>query len=165
MIRPLHGLLAFAMVLPAGAVRAQSSSGPDRARTCPAPPRLVLSPGFEDPRRIFAPAGRSFRALETRFASAYWLACRSGSLTAAFRPGRLVLKNAPDANTTSIYRDGEEREGRASGPMVMEHPFIGHGRKVDIPSVEELRSAILCSVYSLDPPGGPAQDVLECLVD
>lgn len=156
-------LLTVLGTLPAATARAQSPAVAARPRACGPPPTLAVSAGFEDPRRIFSPRGRSFRTLETRFASAYRLACRSGVTSAPLPSGRLFLKNAPDANTTSIYRDGGE--GAASRPMVMEHPFIGHGGRIDIPSVEELRSAIMCSVYNPAPPSGPAEDIVECLVD
>jgi hypothetical protein len=78
-------------------------------------------------------------------------------------PGRLLLSNAPEANTTSIYR---HEGGRAAPrPMVMEHPFIGNDGRVNLPAVDEIRSAILCSIYYANPPGGPIGDILECLVD
>jgi hypothetical protein len=149
------------IAVPAGAAPPRVPKPPGQARACAPPPALALSPGFHDPRRIFAPAGRSFRTLETRFASAYGLACRRRLLNAPFPGGRLLLRNAPDANTTSIYRDGEDR-ARA---MVIEHPFIGQGGRVDIPSVEELRSAIICSAHNASPSGGPVGDILECLPD
>jgi hypothetical protein len=164
MIRPLLCLLMFAAAPPVGAAPAQSPAPAAPQRACAAIPKLALPPGFQDPRRAFAPAGRNMRALETRFASAYRLACRR-PVRAPLPAGPLFLKNAPDANTTSIYRDGEEGEGSASAPTVIEHPFIGHGGRVDIPSVEEIRSALVCSVYNLDPPAEPADAILECLVD
>jgi hypothetical protein len=164
MTRPLLFLLMLGSTLPAGAIHAQPP-GAARQRPCAAPPKLALSLGSVDSRRVFSLAGRNLRTLETRFALAYRLACRRSLPSTPLPAEPLFLKNAPDANTTSIYRQGDEGEGAALGPMVMEHPFIGHDKQVDIPSVEELRSAIVCSVYNLYPPSGPAEDVLECLVD
>jgi hypothetical protein len=156
--------LALAAAVPA------APGASDRSRTCPPPPALALLPEFKDPRRIFAPWGRAFRSVQKRFASAYWLACRSGALSPPLMPagtagsGRLFLRNAPDANTTSIYWN--DRAGAQSRQMVMEHPFIVARGHVDIPSIDELRSAIVCSVrYSDPPPNPPAGDILECLPD
>ena len=164
MIRPLLFLLMLGLALPNGLAGAQPATAPDRSRAdCASPPTLVVPPDMRGPRRIFAPSGRNFRTLQARFASAYRLACRSRGAGAPLPARRLLLKNAPEANTTSIYRDGDE--GAESRPLVMEHPFIGQGGRVDIPSVEELRSAITCSVYNLGSPGAPTGDGSECLVD
>jgi hypothetical protein len=77
--------------------------------------------------------------------------------------GRLFLRNAPDANTAAIYQQGEG----ARGPMVLEYPFIDGRGKVDLPSVEALRSAIVCSVINANPAAASAwgADSAECLVD
>lgn len=175
MMRPLFCLLAICAAFPLGAAGAQSPeaapSASPRSHACAAPPVLDLSPGFEDPRKDFTPSGRSFRTVETKFAAAYRIACRSGLLSGPLMPagasdvGRLFLRNAPDANTTSIYRDGGEGTGAGPRPMVMEHPFIGNDGRIDIPSVDEIRSAIVCCVHYANPPSGPTGDILECLVD
>lgn len=164
MIRPLLFLLTIGAALPAVAAAAPPPAAVGGARACGAAPKLAVPANFPDPRRIFTPAGRSFRLLETRFAAAHGRVCRSRLLRWPLL-GPLLLKNAPDANTTSIYRDEEEGEGPRSGPLVIEHPFIGHDGRAAIPSVEELRSAILCSAHNADPSDGPVGDILECLVD
>lgn len=153
--------LMLALVLAA----APAPAGSAEHRGCSVPPRLARSAGFADPRGLFGPGSRALGTLERRFASAYRLVCRSRTPGAPLPPGPLFLRNAPDANTASIYREGEEGVGTKPGPMVMEYPFIGHDRMVRIPSVEELRSAIMCSINNINPPSGAAEDAVECLVD
>jgi hypothetical protein len=173
MIRPLFCLLT-ASALAADRAHALAPAAAPAAeggrRACASPPTLALSPGFNDSRGAFGPNSRALRSMEKRFAAAYRIACRNGGLSLPLmRPGasdagRLFLKNAPSANTVSIYQEGIEGE-EATGPMVMEFPFIGDDGRSNLPPVEELRSAIVCSVYYANPPSGPVGDVLECLVD
>jgi hypothetical protein len=169
--RPLLCLFVVSSALAFDGTHAEApAAAPTADPACPAAPALALSAGFEDPRGTFGPNSPAFRSVEKRFAAAYRVACRNGGLSAPLmRPGasgagRLFLKNAPSANTASIYQESFEIEG-ATGPMVIEFPFIGDDGRSNLPSAEELRSAIVCSVYYANPPSGPVGDVLECLVD
>ena len=150
----------------AGTPAASSAAG----SACPPPPTLALLPDFEDLSGAFRPNSQAFRSVEKRFAAAYRIACRKGGLsTPLMRPeasdaSRLFLKNAPNANTASIYQEGFE-DAAPTRPMVLEYPFIGANGRRNLPSIEELRSAIVCSVYYAAPPSGGVGDVLECLVD
>jgi hypothetical protein len=130
---------------PAPAPRPRSVQAPD----CPPPPSLALSDSFGEYARLFSTDSSPYRQTRTAFEAAYRKACASGILRekplmtpGAARPDNLLLKNAPDANIASIYRDGD-----GGGPMVLEYPFVtGHG-EVRIPGEEELGEAIYCSVH------------------
>jgi hypothetical protein len=170
----LHCLLVVAIALSSTGARVDALAIAPKSHgaqdICAAPPILALSPGFEDARGTFGPNSRAFRSVQKRFAAAYRIACRNGGLkTPLMSPGasgggRLFLKNAPHGNTVSIYQEDFQHE-RPTGPMMMEFPFIDDKGRPNLPKVEEVRSAIVCSVYYSDPPKGPVGDILECLVD
>jgi hypothetical protein len=119
---------------------------------CAPPPKLDLSEDFADPREAFAPDSPAWRQTEERFDSAYRRACAGGMLrdrpliqAGAPHPDRLFLKNAPEANVASIYREGEE--GAVPGDMVLEYPFLTAGDAIHAPSGADLDEAIFCSVH------------------
>jgi len=85
--------------------------------------------------------GKPFRETSANFAKAYAKVCAQGLLKmnrlAASK--RLFLVNAPEANIASIY----SLKGRA----LLEYPFVPQVGKIQVPSVDELRDAIYCSVH------------------
>jgi len=141
------------------ATPAKAASG-----TCAPAPTLALAPDFTDPR--FAAGSAPYRQTEEHFAAAYLAACASGVLRGhaligpnAAHPGRLLLKNAPDANVASIYRDRDDR----AADVVLEHHFLASDGSINVPSEEELGEAIYCAVH-----GATAQEKEEtgrCLPD
>lgn len=99
----------------------------------------------------------------TNFTVAFDKACTEGLLAAAplvdsrsSDPSTLFVINAPEANVTSIYFNGE-----ASPPMtILEAPF---GPPPAVPSVEDIHEAIYCAMK-----GATQQEMDEsgrCLVD
>jgi hypothetical protein len=135
------------------------------ASECPLPPTLALSDSFGAAGKLFSPDSSPFRQTKAAFEAAYSRACASGILRetpliplGAARPSALLLKNAPDANVASIYRDGD-----GDRPMVLEYPFITGEGAIRVPTGEELGEAIFCAVH-----GASDQEQEEsgrCLVD
>jgi hypothetical protein len=126
----------------------------DVATACALAPTLALSPDFADPRHAFAPGSAAFQRLEANFAAAYRGACARGLLrtrplvaAGAADPGRLLLKNAPEANDASFYLDGEEGAPRAQRHMVLEFPFVTEDGVAHGPTESELNEAIFCAVH------------------
>gem|GEM_PF-2140616 len=165
-------------VAPDGKIAAGNQAEMVKAAPAPAPrpstapssdcaplPTLALSDEFGESARLFSPDSSPFRQTKTAFEAAYRQACASGILGKTpliapdvARPGALLLKNAPDANIASIYREeGGDR------PMVLEYPFVTRDGGVQVPTSEELGEAIYCSVR-----GGSDQEQEEsgrCLPD
>jgi hypothetical protein len=86
------------------------------------------------------------------FDTAYRHACLKGLMRdhpliepGSVSPGRLFLKNAPEANIASIYRDSGENE--RPGRMVLEYPFVTTDGQVHVPGADELEEAIFCAVH------------------
>jgi hypothetical protein len=143
---------------PAAVAKAEMPAPPTRPDppappSCAPPPTLALSEDFADARHAFAPDTAAFRRLETNFAAAYRIACDHGVLRgrALIPPGaaghdRLLLKNAPDANTASIYLDGEEGAPASQRHMVLEYPFLTADGATRAPSESDLGEAIFCAV-------------------
>jgi hypothetical protein len=150
------------------APQATSAPAPTPVKAAPAAcapaPTLALAPDFTDPR--FAANSAPYRQTEEHFAAAYRAACASGVLRGhaliapgAAHPGQLLIKNAPDANVASIYRDGDDR----AADMVLEYHFLASDGTVNVPGEEELGEAIYCAVR-----GATAQEEEEsgrCLPD
>lgn len=122
---------------------------PAPAPECAPMPTLRLSDSFGNTARQFAPDSSPFRQTTAAFEAAYRQACASGILREkpliapdAARPSTLLLKNAPDANIASIYREeGGDR------PMVLEYPFVTGEGATHVPTREELGEAIYCSAH------------------
>lgn len=102
----------------------------------------------------FARNSDGFRKTAANFSKAYARACAEGLIKGQPLPPTLYLFNAPDANDASIYRSGKA--------MLLEYPFVS-GRKVNVPSVDDLHEAIFCAVQ-----GASVKEQEEsgrCLVD
>jgi hypothetical protein len=102
----------------------------------------------------FARNSDGFRKTAANFSKAYARACAEGLIKGRALPQTLHVFNAPDANDASIYRSGKA--------MLLEYPFVS-GRKVNVPSVDDLHEAIFCAVQ-----GAPVKEQEEsgrCLVD
>jgi hypothetical protein len=135
---------------------------------CAPPPRLDLSDDFADPSEAFARDSAVWRQTAERFDAAYRRACASGIMRGgpliepgASHPDRLFLKNAPEANIASIYREGGE--GGEPGDMILEYPFLTAGNATHAPTGEELEEAIFCSVHGAS--DKEAEESGRCLPD
>ena len=100
------------------------------------------------------------------FSTAYLRSCFKGVLRkgplvrpGSVPPGILFLKNAPEANTASIYQ--EEKKGRP-GRMVLEYPFFDRG-VFRPPSADELEEAIFCAIQGASE--AEQEEEGRCLVD
>ena len=100
------------------------------------------------------------------FGTAYRQACFKGLMRnrplvkpGSVPPGRLFLRNAPDANVASIYNEGGE--GERPGRMVLEYAFVAHDGAVNVPSADELEEAIFCAVHGVT----SEEDEGRCLPD
>ena len=102
----------------------------------------------------FARNSNGFRRTSANFAKAYALACAEGLIKGRPLPPTLHLFNAPEANDVSIYRSGKA--------MLLEYPFVA-GRKVNVPSVDDLHEAIFCAVHGASPT--EQEESGRCLVD
>ena len=124
-----------------------STGGPTTTRSVP--PNSACEP---PPAIDRSALGRHEQAAERtvrNFDTAYRAACSKGVLrnrrliqAGSVPPGRLFLKNAPEANVASIYQ--EEKNGRP-GRMVLEYHFVVHGGLI-VPTVDELEEAIFCAM-------------------
>jgi hypothetical protein len=102
----------------------------------------------------FARNSDGFRKTAANFAKAYARACAEGLIKGQPLPPTLHLFNAPDANVPSIYRSGKA--------MLLEYPFVS-GRKVKVPSVDDLHEAIFCAVQG--PSAKEQEETGRCLID
>ncbi|MDB5691893.1 MAG: hypothetical protein JWO81_956 [Alphaproteobacteria bacterium] len=157
-------------VAPAPVAKAAPAAQAAPAADCALPPKLALAAGFADPRKAFAPGSPAFRQTEAHFDAAYRKACATGVLrghalmqAGAAQPDTLFLKNAPEANTASIYRDGERGGPAAGRVMVLEYFFLPADGATRAPTADELGDAIFCAAQ-----GASAREQDEsgrCLVD
>ena len=102
----------------------------------------------------FARNSDGFRKTAANFSKAYARACAEGQIKGQPLPPTLYLFNAPDANDASIYRSGKA--------MLLEYPFVS-GRKVNVPSVDDLHEAIFCAVQGASVK--EQEETGRCLVD
>jgi len=102
----------------------------------------------------FARNSGGFRMTSANFAKAYARACAEGLIKGQPLPPTLHLFNAPDANVPSIYRSGKA--------MLLEYPFVS-GRKVKVPSVDDLHEAIFCALQG--PSAKEQEENGRCLID
>ena len=144
MIRIAAAALSTLLLL-AVAGQADAQPRPTSPTTCAPPPALVLVPGFRDPRGRFRPGTPVFRATERTFGRAWQWSCASGVVRGVRWP-RLYLRNAPDANVASIYRDRAARSR-----LVLEFPFLTPDGSANAPGTEELAEAIYCHVRGATP--------------
>jgi hypothetical protein len=145
-------------------------AAPVATAACAPAPVLALSEDFADPRRAFALRTDAFRRTGVNFAAAYRAACAQGLLrgraladASAGRRDRLFLRNAPDANIASIYRDGEEGASAPARRMVLEYPFLTADGRAHVPGTEELAEAIFCHVQGAS--AREAEESGRCLPD
>jgi hypothetical protein len=143
-------LLALSVSCWSEAVQAQPPTPNVPNPACLPPPALAASEDFGDGREAFGRDEDAFRQVRDRFDMAYRRTCYRGVMRDrplippdSGHPGQLFLKNAPEANVASIYRDNE---GAAAGEMVLEFHFVTSEGMIELPSVEELEEAIDCSV-------------------
>lgn len=141
----LQSLLIAASALLAVAGAQASPPAPAVPSPACAPPPVVEAGGALGRHKDVA--DRTLRNFDT----AYRQACFKGVLRGRplIKPGsvpagRLVLKNAPEANVASIYN--ESGEGERPGRMVLEYPFIAGVGAVSVPGAGELEEAIFCAV-------------------
>ena len=102
----------------------------------------------------FARNSDGFRKTAANFSKVYARACAEGLIKGQPLPPTLYLFNAPDANDASIYRSGKA--------MLLEYPFVS-GRKVNVPSVDDLHEAIFCAVQGASVK--EQEETGRCLVD
>jgi hypothetical protein len=134
------------------------SGGNLMVRICARLPTLALANGAQL-------ASEPMEETKAHFADAYKGACAKGLLKdkplidpKAADQHKLFLVNAPEANVASIYLS--EVDGNK---MVLEYPFLTTDGKTQVPSADELKEAIYCSVV-----GATAEEQESsgrCLVD
>jgi hypothetical protein len=145
-------------------------AAPPRPSSVPAPdcapvPTLELSDSFGASAELFSPDSSPYQRTEAAFEAAYRQSCANGLLREAplfppdaAEPGTLLLKNAPDANIASLYRESD-----ADRSLVLEYPFVSGEGAARVPTEEELGEAIYCSVRGAS--GQEQEESGRCLAD
>jgi hypothetical protein len=85
--------------------------------------------------------GKPFRQTSANFAKGYAQACAEGLVKSKplAKSGKLFLRNAPEANTGSIYPSGNR--------MLFEYSFVTHDGRVHVPSAGQIHEAIYCATH------------------
>ena len=140
MIRIAAAALVASIILlqPDRTAEAQPGRAPPAA--CAPAPALALVPGFRDPRGRFRVGSPVFQATVRTFERAWQRSCASGVVREVRWP-RLYLRNAPNANVASIYRDPDARMR-----LTLEYPFVTPDGSANAPGTDELTEAIYCHV-------------------
>jgi len=143
MIRIAIAALCASFALSGIAEATDAQPRPARAAACAPVPAIALLSGFDDRRARFVPG--PFRATLRNLDVAWRRSCANGLLRGVTWR-QLFLRNAPDANVASIYRDPDARSR-----LTLEYPFVTADGVAHVPTADDLAEAIYCHVRGATP--------------
>ena len=145
MIKIAAAALVSLLLLPEAGRAADPQPRRAPPAACAPAPAVALLPDFRDPRGRFGLGSPVFRATVRNLERAWQRSCANGVVRGVRWP-RLYLRNAPDANVASMYRDPDARSR-----LVLEYPFVTPDGSANAPTTDELTEAIYCHVRGATP--------------